>query len=134
MKDSGAAPQDPGRTPGDRVGFVGFVAAAATLVFLAGVFAAIADLPPAGLVRDATVAARSLMDREGLLRESYSEWLWSPALREGRGLVRHDASAAFPGYTVYTSGHESVAVLVDMDGKEVHRWEAPFSSVWPDAT
>ena len=118
----------------DRIGLIGFIAAAALLVFMAGLLAAIADLPPAGLVRDATVAARSLMDRQGLLQQSYSEWLWSPVMREGEGVVRHDPSAAFAGYTVYTSGHSANAVLVDMQGNELHRWEAPFSTIWPDAT
>jgi outer membrane protein assembly factor BamB len=122
-----------GRAVLDRIGFLAFVTAAAGLIFLGGVLAAIGDLPPARIVREALVAARSLMDRQGLLQESYSEWLWSPAPELGERLVRHEPSAAFDGYTVYTSGHSAIAVLVDMDGNEVHRWEAPFSTVWPDA-
>src|SRR5690606_16018609 len=117
---------DRGRSVTDRAGLIGFVLSAACLIFLSGLLAAIADLPPTGLVRDATLAAQTLMDRQRLLGEAYSEWLWSPVIHVADGLVRHDESKAFPGYTVYTSGHGGVAMLLDMQGHEVHRWEAPF--------
>jgi len=126
--------QSGGRSIWDRIGFFGFVTSAAGLVFLAGLLAAIADLPPARMVRDATIAARSLMDRQRLLDEEYSEWLWSPAEGLGKGLIQADTSAAFDGYTVYTSGHGANAIIVDMKGNELHRWDAPFSTIWPDAT
>jgi hypothetical protein len=37
-----------------------------------------------------------------------------------------------PGYTLYTSGHDTVAYLLNMDGSIAHEWSLPFRDVWPD--
>jgi hypothetical protein len=37
----------------------------------------------------------------------------------------------FDGFTLYTTNVGSQASLLNMRGEEVHRWEAPFSRVWP---
>src|SRR5262249_5107186 len=37
----------------------------------------------------------------------------------------------FDGFTLYTTNVGSQASLINMRGEEVHRWEAPFSRVWP---
>jgi len=41
---------------------------------------------------------------------------------------------AQPGLNLYTSGHAPEAVLMDMDGAVLHRWEYPFEEVWPPAS
>ena len=43
----------------------------------------------------------------------------------------HDADRARPGYNLYISGHGTEAVLIDMDGAEVHRWGHTFKETWP---
>ncbi len=47
------------------------------------------------------------------------------------GVTLHD-SAAFDGLNLYISGHAPEAVLIDMDGREMHRWSHDFASIWPD--
>ncbi len=44
----------------------------------------------------------------------------------------HDRSAAYNGLNLYASGHGPEAVLMDMEGRELHRWRYPFRDVWPD--
>jgi hypothetical protein len=49
------------------------------------------------------------------------------------GVVRHDRDRARAGYNLYTSGHAPEAVLMDMDGRVLHRWARPYREVWPDS-
>jgi len=44
----------------------------------------------------------------------------------------HDRARAQPGLNFYTSGHAPEAVLMDMDGRELHRWSYDFRRIWPD--
>ena len=46
------------------------------------------------------------------------------------GVVIHDKARCFEGYNFYTSGHAQEALLVDMDGKVVHRWAKDPGEVW----
>ena len=51
-----------------------------------------------------------------------------------RGVTRHDpASGRNPGLTLYSSGHEAAAYLIDMEGRVVHEWRLPFSAVWDES-
>jgi hypothetical protein len=45
---------------------------------------------------------------------------------------RHDSAAAFQGLNFYVSGHAAEAVLMDMEGKVLHRWRHPLRRLWPD--
>ena len=73
-------------------------------------------------------------------RAFYRQWALTSSLRETdlwfatrfkqRGVVRHDPEKCFDGYTLYTSGHDSAAFLIDMDGRVLHRWRVPFHSLW----
>jgi hypothetical protein len=101
------------------------------LVFQAGVLVAVTKAPPYPWFRGAYQALESYLEQREILTQEWPKYLWNPTERTGRGVVRHDASQAFPGYTLYTSGHAGTAILVDMEGREVHRWDAPFSKVWP---
>ncbi len=49
-----------------------------------------------------------------------------------RGVSAHDRGRAWPGLNFYTSGHAPEAVLMDMDGRVLHRWRHRFQDVWPD--
>lgn len=47
--------------------------------------------------------------------------------------VLHRSDAAEPGFALYASGHGPEAVLMDLDGNELHRWHHDFWATWPDA-
>jgi hypothetical protein len=48
------------------------------------------------------------------------------------GVTVHDGERAAAGLNLYTSGHAPEAILMDMDGRVLHRWSLPFQQVWPD--
>jgi hypothetical protein len=48
------------------------------------------------------------------------------------GTTFYDAGRAEPGLNFYTSGHAPVALLVDMQGKPLHRWRLDFDAAWPE--
>jgi hypothetical protein len=50
------------------------------------------------------------------------------------GVTIHDPDRAWPGYNLYTSGHAPEAILVDMDGRVVHRWRYRFERAFPGRT
>ncbi len=49
----------------------------------------------------------------------------------GRGVVRHDPERAWPGVNLYNSGHGPEALLIDMEGRLLHRWRHPFERAFP---
>ncbi|MCK4409224.1 MAG: aryl-sulfate sulfotransferase, partial [Candidatus Eisenbacteria sp.] len=55
------------------------------------------------------------------------------AAREATGVVRHDASAAHAGYTLFTYARGPEAVLINMDGSVQHVWSRVGSSYWARA-
>lgn len=48
------------------------------------------------------------------------------------GVTAHDRDRAEAGTNLYTSGHDQVALLMDMEGRVLHEWRADFWSIWPD--
>jgi hypothetical protein len=48
------------------------------------------------------------------------------------GVVVHDPARSFAGSNLYTSGHAPEAILMDMDGRVLHRWSYAFWDAWPD--
>lgn len=44
----------------------------------------------------------------------------------------HDAAAVAPGLNLVLSGHAAEAVLMDRDGRVLHRWRQPLRRLWPD--
>jgi outer membrane protein assembly factor BamB len=53
-----------------------------------------------------------------------------PAPANAGGVLRHDVNRAQPGLTFYTSGDLQGARLIDMGGKEVHRWTLSFADAF----
>jgi hypothetical protein len=43
----------------------------------------------------------------------------------------HDPEAAYQGLNLYTSGHAPEALLMDMNGKVLHRWKYAFHDAFP---
>ena len=56
---------------------------------------------------------------------------WFPDRFERSGVLRYDAARTQPGYTLYTLAPDLSAHLVDMNGREVHRWFLPEEEVMP---
>lgn len=57
------------------------------------------------------------------------------AVREApdlEGVTRHDRAFAWRGLNLYSSGHAPEAILMDMDGRILHRWRRPFAEVFPE--
>lgn len=96
-----------------------------------GMALAATDSPLYHTTRNGIIAAKALLSQMTMQNEKYPDFLWSPSRHKQQGLVKSDPARADEGYTLYSSGHEAAVVAVDMDGQEVHRWSAPFSSVWP---
>ena len=49
-----------------------------------------------------------------------------------RGVVTHDGSAAVEGVKLYNSAHAPAAILMDMRGETLHRWQLDYADI-PDA-
>jgi len=54
-----------------------------------------------------------------------------PASDDG-GVTYIDPERVYDGYNLYTSGHAAEALLLDMNGRTLHRWSMRFLDVWPD--
>ena len=48
------------------------------------------------------------------------------------GVVFHDKDRAYNGRNIFISGHDPAAILMDMEGKELHRWYFSLWDIWPD--
>lgn len=114
----------------DRMLYVGSLIGVGVLLLQLGMLLAAVDAPVYQVTRDGVEAARALFAQREMLATEWPEYLWYRSRHEGRGLVTHRNGACEPGYTLYTSGHAGVAILLDMQGNEVHRWEAPFRSAF----
>lgn len=44
----------------------------------------------------------------------------------------YERGKAAEGLNLYVSGHDAEAILMDMEGKPLHRWRHPLGRVWPD--
>ncbi len=48
---------------------------------------------------------------------------WYPARSSQTGVLRYDPARTQPGYTLYTVAPDLSAHLIDMNGRELHRWK-----------
>ena len=48
------------------------------------------------------------------------------------GVTIHQPERASSGWNLVVSGHAPVALLMDMQGRELHRWSRTTREVWPD--
>lgn len=53
------------------------------------------------------------------------------AARAEKSVTVFEPDRAFPGYNLYTSGHFPGAILMDMEGKVLHRWELRYEDAFP---
>src|SRR3546814_20043171 len=54
---------------------------------------------------------------------------WKPEGTSEKGVTVNEAEA-YPGYTLYSSGHGTEAFLIALDGTVVQKWELPFSAIY----
>ncbi len=109
---------------------VAAVVCIAFLAFVGGSFAMYVRAFPAEPLRRAFQGGVALYDRELAYNNPLKTDFWQPARTSARGVIRHDAARAQAGLTLYTSGHDHRAFLIDMTGRVVHEWHIPYSQVW----
>jgi hypothetical protein len=51
----------------------------------------------------------------------------------GNGVTVYEREGASAGLNLYTSGHEPGAILMDMEGTELHRWRFEYRDAFPDS-
>jgi len=51
---------------------------------------------------------------------------------EDRGVVLYDAERSHPGLNLFTSGHDTSAYLIDMQGNTVHEWSLGPIKAWDE--
>lgn len=122
---------EPSASWGERFGRAGFIVCVGFLVFVIGSLSADQNWLASQWVRDASSAAQALIAQTRMNSESCPPFLWFPATTDQRGLTQSDESRMQPGYTLYTAADSAQAILLDEQGHVAHRWEAPFSQVWP---
>ncbi|MEO0424859.1 MAG: arylsulfotransferase family protein [Pseudomonadota bacterium] len=106
------------------------VLSVAFLAFCAGSFLMLAKQPPYGFFRDVRTAALALASQRRQSTQAALTDLYGEPVGEGSGVTVRDSGRMQPGYTLYTSGHEPSAYLIDSFGRVVHRWHLPYSAVW----
>lgn len=55
-----------------------------------------------------------------------------PVPKHRLGITLYDKASAYNGLNLYTSGHGPEAILMDMEGKELHKWRYDFEAAWPN--
>ena len=85
----------------------------------------------APLTDDAATARLDDQDADALLALGYVQ---GEVTASGTsGVIQYDRDRAYPGLNLYVTGSAPMAALMDMDGRELHRWECEFEKVFPGA-
>lgn len=111
---------------------VAVAAAAAFLVFVIGA-ASSYFLERPRVLHEAFRAAETLYTQYTDYRTPFDTNLWQPATLDFEAVGRFVPERVQSGYTLYTAGDMQGALLIDSDGRTVHRWSRTFSEIWPDA-
>ncbi len=82
---------------------------------------------------DASDPALTPTQREALERLQALPYLQGTHTAPDRiGVTDYQKDKAQPGLNLYNSGHAPEAFLIDMEGRELHRWSYPIELLWPD--
>ena len=114
----------------DKVFYVLLALCIAFLGFVAGALVMLSDVSPSTFFRNAYQAGNALWRKRTEFNDPFKIGLWLPERTEARGVTVYDPERAQDGYTLYTSGHDSKAFLMAMDGAVLHEWSMPYSRVW----
>lgn len=124
--------EDPPRAR--RVGTGIFLFSLAFLAFLLGAYVVFDRLPPYEILKAAYDAGNALFVQQTRFDDPLQTDLWTDARTDARGVTVYDRERSFSGPTIFTSGHDAAAFLIDMDGRLIHSWRLPFSEVWDDSS
>jgi hypothetical protein len=100
------------------------------LSFVAGSVATLSESRPGRVVEDAYRAGTALYSKLTQYSDPLQFDLWRPPRTEARGTTIYQPEKMQPGLTLYTTGHAAKALLIDMEGRVVQEWSAPFSAIW----
>jgi hypothetical protein len=114
----------------DRFGFAGFFIACLFLAFLVGSYVILAQVFPYQYFDDAYKAFNAVAQQRSITNRYTQTDQWRKARTDKRGVTVYDPKRAYNGYTLYTAAGSSYAVLINMQGKVVHRWSLPYSKLW----
>jgi hypothetical protein len=104
--------------------------AVAGLGFVGGSVATLSEAGPARIVEHAYRAGMALYSKATQYSDPLQFDLWRDARTGQQGVTRYEPSKAENGLTLYTSGHDQKARLIDMQGRVVQEWGVPFSQLW----
>ncbi|MGF1628083.1 MAG: arylsulfotransferase family protein [Kiloniellaceae bacterium] len=117
----------------DGISFAAFVVALLFLSFLGGTFVMFMQVFPAGPLTEAYRGGEAYYSKMKQSQNPLTSDFWQPERTPERG-VTVNAAEAYPGYTLYTSGHGSEASLIALDGTVVQSWQLPFSEIWNETS
>src|SRR3546814_3052860 len=109
--------------------FAGFVLAVLFLCFIGGALVVLTDVFPAQAMKDAYRGGKAYVDKVKMSSDPLASDYWKPERTPEKGVTVNETEA-FPGYTLYSSGHGTAAFLIALDGTVVQKWALPFSSIY----
>ena len=113
----------------DRISFGGFLLAVLFLFFLGGGMVVLADVFPAQAMKDAYRGGKAFVEKIKMSESPLYSDYWKPERTPEKGVTVNEAEA-YPGYTLYSSGHGTEAFLIALDGTVVQKWALPFSAIY----
>lgn len=108
------------------------IVALLVIVFVIGAFSVVTDIFPGPQIQHAYQAGQALYHQMTDYNDVYKGDIWRPQRTDAKGVTQYDPQLARNGLTLYTTGTEPAAYLIDMNGNVVHEWHKPYSEVWPD--
>ena len=118
----------------DKLLFGAFLGGLVVIAFLAGALVSVAGIFPGPHIARAYEGFKAYYEKRTAYSDIYASDLWHPTARAERGVAAYEPERAQPGATLYTSGQDAAAYLIAMDGRVLHTWRRPFSSVWDPAS
>lgn len=108
-----------------------FFVAGAFLLLVTGMLFARYGWFPYPILEDAVIGARAAAVQLGVIADAETGADASDGERidDRSGVTFHDSALAAGGFTVFTSGFDEAAYLIDTDGRNVHRWSLPVDSL-----
>lgn len=105
-----------------------FLLGIVALSYLAGASVIFFGLPPSDFLERALIGSRAWCERLNAVSPAYGQPA-PPTARAGAARSVDDPSQTFDGFTLYAcsdrEGEGTEALLVDMRGQVVHRWQVP---------
>ncbi|WP_118134936.1 arylsulfotransferase family protein [Oceanicella sp. SM1341] len=102
----------------------------AVILFLAGAVVTIGGFFPGPEIRRAYDGGMALYEKATMTQNVHTSDLWFPERTPEKGVTIPATERSQGGVTLYTTGDQPSAYLVDMDGQVLHQWTKPFSQVW----